>query len=123
MLLRITCIAATIFSASFLVSKADAQIISASTPATSVATLGDQLVNRLRATTPERQSFVLEVVRRTEIGELDVGLVLAVQRYAIRRNRQFPFPFFERAIRFEAAKRNVTLPSVRTFIRSSDVNP
>lgn len=98
---------------------AQAQIVSSRTITTPVATLSDQLVNRLRATTDERQSFVREVVRRTEIGELDRGLVLAVQRYAIRRNPEFPFPFFEKAIRFEAAKRGVSLPVVQTFVRTS----
>jgi hypothetical protein len=42
-------------------------------------------------------------------------LVVAIERYAIRRNPQFPFPFFERAMRIEAAKRGVTLPESRQF--------
>jgi hypothetical protein len=38
-----------------------------------------------------------------------------VESYAVRRNRYFPFPFFERAMQFEAAKRKIALPAVERF--------
>ena len=93
-----------------------AQITVPTTTTQPVATLEDQLINRLRATTDDRKAFVRAVLARVEQGQLSRSLVLAVNRYAIRRNSQFPFPFFERAIRFEASKRGVILPSARTFI-------
>lgn len=95
---------------------ATAQIAIPSTVEQPVATLADQLINRLRATTGEQQQFVRDVVGRTERGQLDPALVLAVQRYAIRRRSDFPFPFFERALRFEAAKRGVNIPAVRRIV-------
>lgn len=99
---------------------ATAQVVAPTTQLAPVASLSDQLANRLKATTAGRQAFVREVVRRTEIGQLDPRLVLAVQRYAIRRNPEFPFPFFERALRFQAAKLRVTLPEVQTFLRPGE---
>lgn len=84
-----------------------------------VATLQDQLVNRLRATTPERRAFIGEVLKKVDEGKLDRKLVLAVQRYAVRKNPQFPFPYFERAIRFLAEKRGVSLPQVQSFVGPS----
>lgn len=80
-----------------------------------LATLEEQLTNRLKATTDERRDYVRLIVRNVENGRLESKLVVAVERYAIRRNPQFPFPFFERALRYEAAKIGVNLPSVRQF--------
>lgn len=81
--------------------------------------LFDQLVSRLRATTDERRSFIRFVVRQVAEERLEVQLVVAIERYAIRRNPQFPFPFFERAIRVEALKRGVTLPASRRFVTTA----
>ena len=78
-----------------------------------VATLEEQLVNRLRATTADQRVYIKAVATKVDEKKLDKRLVLAVERYAIRRNRYFPFPFFQRAMRFEAAKRSVILPSVQ----------
>lgn len=81
-----------------------------------VAGLDDQLVNRLRAITEEQQAFVRYVVRQVDEGRLERGLVLAIERYALRRNRLLPFNYFERAMRFEASRRGVDLPSVQQFV-------
>jgi hypothetical protein len=77
------------------------------------ATLEEQLINQLRATTEERKAYVRVVVQHTNTGALDPRLVIAIQRYASRRNPQFPFPYFERAMRFEAEKRGIDLPPVQ----------
>jgi hypothetical protein len=77
------------------------------------ATLEEQLVNRLRATTVDQRAYIKAVATKVDEKKLDERLVFAVERYAIRRNRYFPFPFFQRAMRYEAAKRRVTLPSVQ----------
>ena len=103
------------------VSQAAAQIVVPATIQPTV-TLRDQLINRLRATTPERQAFIDHVIKQVTEQKLDLRLVIAVERYSIRRNRAFPFPFFERAIRIEAAKRGVALPAVQTFIGTQIVN-
>lgn len=78
-------------------------------------TLEDQLINRLRATTGEQQAFIRFVTARVREEQLDRGLVLAIERYALNRNRTLPFNYFERAIRFEASRRGLDLPPVQQF--------
>lgn len=85
---------------------------------TQIASLEDYLVNSLRATLPEQRTFIKLVEQKVENGELERKLVLAVLKYAHRRHSRFPFPFFERAMRIQAAKQDVTLPATFT-IRSS----
>lgn len=80
---------------------------------TTVATLEEQLINQLRATTEERQQYIRLIAAKVEQGQLDRGRVLALQRYAIRKNAHFPFPYFERVMRFEAERSGVYLPPVR----------
>ncbi len=79
------------------------------------ATLEEQLLNRLKATRDDQRAYVKHVVALTKTGKLDRKLVVAVERYALRRNAVYPFPFFERALKYEAAKRRVQLPTVRNF--------
>lgn len=98
--------------------RADAQITQSriiSAEPDRLATLDEQLTNRLRATTREQQAYIDFVVHQVKLNKLDVRLVVAIERYAIRRNRQLPFLYFERALRVEAAKRGIALPSVRQF--------
>ena len=98
---------------------ADAQILpSGSQGGTRVPTLNETLVNSLKATLPEQQKFIKNVVEKTDEGKLDKALVFAVMRYAQRRNAQFPFPFFEKAIRYQASKKGVALPAVATIVTS-----
>ncbi|RPH77517.1 MAG: hypothetical protein EHM77_07940 [Planctomycetaceae bacterium] len=78
-----------------------------------VASLEQQLINRLKATTEDRQAYIRLVVLKTETGELETARVLGVERYAIRRNPNFPFPYFERAMRHEANKVGIYLPPVQ----------
>ncbi|MDE0865386.1 MAG: hypothetical protein OSA98_16490 [Rubripirellula sp.] len=79
------------------------------------ANLEEQLVNRLRATRDDQRAYIKHVVGLTKNGKLETKLVVAVERYAIRRNSHYPFPFFERALKYEAAKRGTALPTVRNF--------
>ena len=85
------------------------------------ATLEEQLVNRLKATTRERRGYVAFIVSQVRTGRLDSRLVVALERYARRKNPQFPFPFFERALRHEAAKRGISLPRVQQFVTTKTV--
>lgn len=80
-----------------------------------VARLEEQLVNRLRATTAGQQAYIRSVVKLVDQNRLDLPLVVAIERYALRRNPQFALPFFERALKFEASKRGVAVPSIRFF--------
>ncbi len=95
-----------------------ARILSASPDRT--ANLTEQLVNRLRAFDEEKRSYVAMVVKKVDEGILDARLVIAVQSYAIQRNREFPFPYFERALRYEAGKRGVPLPTVRQYVSTKE---
>lgn len=79
------------------------------------ATLEEQLLNRLKATRDDQRAYLKHVVALTKAGKLDRKLVIAVERYALRRNAKYPFPFFERALKYEAAKRRVQLPTVKNF--------
>ncbi len=83
------------------------------------ATLEEQLINRLRATAEDQKAYVRFVVNKVRENQLDVKLVIAVQQYAIKRNPQLPFLFFERALKIEAGKRGVALPPVRQFATTS----
>jgi hypothetical protein len=80
------------------------------------ASLNDILVNNLKATTPDQQAFLLRVVEETDNKHLEQGLALAVMRYAQRKHSAYPFPYFERAIRVEAAKRRVALPAISVVV-------
>ena len=79
------------------------------------ANLEEQLVNRLRATRDDQRAYIKYVVALTKNRKLETRLVVAVERYAMRRNSHYPFPFFERALMYEAKKRGMTLPTVQHF--------
>ena len=78
-----------------------------------MATLDEQLINRLRATTDERQTYLRIIAAKTEQGVFDQRRILAIERFAMKRNPNFPFPYFERAMRNEAERLGVYLPPVR----------
>ncbi|MCC9645091.1 hypothetical protein LOC71_22665 [Rhodopirellula sp. JC740] len=107
------------FSLSLLTaSAAQAQIIPSnnlSGQGDSTARLYERLVNRLHATTQPQQDYLQNIVQKVNDRKLDLRLVVAVERYAIRRNQHYPFPFFERALKYEAGKRGITLPSIKLF--------
>lgn len=106
----------------FSVTLANAQITASRTLSTQidpVARLEEQLVNRLRATTGGQQAYIRQVVKLVDENRLDLQLIVAIERYALRRNPQFALPFFERALRFEAGKRGVVVPSIRFFMSTA----
>ncbi|TWU46274.1 hypothetical protein Poly51_56700 [Rubripirellula tenax] len=115
--------AATAFGVS---TNAAAQIVSPSltvTPRDPIATLSDQLINRLHATQQDQREYLAIVLGKVKSGALDARLVVAIQRYAIKRNSSFPFPFFERAMQYEAAKRGVKLPTYHEVASTSRPMP
>ncbi len=83
------------------------------------ATLEEQLINRLRATTDDRKAYIRLIVDHVNAGRIESRLVIAIQRYSIRKNPGFPFPYFERAMRFEAGKRGIDLPPVELLAGSA----
>ena len=124
-MLRLSLAAAVLITASWARS-ADAQITAPrilSAQNDRFATLDEQLTNRLRATADDQKAYIDFVVKQVRKKRLDLRLVVAVERYALRRNRHFPFPYFERALRYEAAKRGVALPTVRQFASTKLTGP
>lgn len=86
---------------------------------TRVSTLEEQLINRLRATTEDRKAYIRLIGVLIADGRLEQRMVVGIERYALRKNPQFPFPYFERAMRFEAEKRGIELPPVQLLAGSA----
>ncbi|MDM4015877.1 hypothetical protein [Roseiconus lacunae] len=87
------------------------------TPVPSKApSLEDYLVSRLRATSEDQRSYVHEIVRLIDQRKLDKRLVLALERRARGKNPVFPLPVFERTLRFEAARRRITVPTIQEIV-------
>ncbi|WP_153557367.1 hypothetical protein [Roseimaritima sediminicola] len=78
-----------------------------------VASLEDQLINRLRAAEEQQRGYIRRVTAAVRSGQLESRLVVAIYRYSLLRYPQYPFPYFERAMRYEAGKRGVYLPPVQ----------
>lgn len=100
-----------------------AQIVPPLAGRSGVAKLEDQLIVRLRATSEDRQAYIRLVVQRIEQGQFELPRVRAIERYAIKRNPRFPFPYFERAMRVEAERLGVFLPPVPLLIGPSISSP
>jgi len=90
-----------------------------SSSSSQVATLEEQLINRLRATTEDRRAYIRMIGTLITNGTFEQRYVVAIERYALRKNPQFPFPYFERAMRFEAEKRGIELPPVQLLAGSA----
>lgn len=73
------------------------------------APLREQLKNGLRATRPEELQFVEKVVTFVEAGQLSIRTVNAAFDWARKRRPDYPFPYFERALRVLAAREGVNL--------------
>ncbi len=111
-----------LFASLAISGSANAQITapkSSAVPPGRYATLEEQLINRLHATANEQKAYLQYLVKLVRAGKLETRLVLAIERKSLRRNRRFPFPFFERAMRYEAAKRQVKLPLVQKFVTAT----
>jgi len=103
-------------------SSSTAQIVVPTAPTIEIdryASLEDQLINRLRAVTEQQQAYIRYVVRQVKEGKLEMKLVVAMERYSIRRRPDFPLPFFERAMRLQAARAGVNLPAIQSFVATA----
>lgn len=115
------CLLAPIVFALLPSSRAEAQITAPRNMTVKIdehAKLKERLTNRLHATTLGQQAYINYVVAQVKAKKLEMRLVVAIERYAIRRNSHFPFLFFERALKNEANRRGVSLPSVQQFASS-----
>lgn len=112
----------TLFSIS-VVSSASAQITKPRTLSAEidpVARLEEQLTNRLRATTDPQRAYIRQVVKLVQQERIPLNLVVAIERYALRRNPQFGLPFFERALRYESAKKGVIIQPIQFFVSTAE---
>lgn len=72
-----------------------------------IALLKDQLSKGLRAATPDQLKFVDLVVARVAQGKLPRAMVNLVYKWALERNPNVPFPYFQYALRALAKRRGV----------------
>ena len=80
-----------------------------SASATEVADLQTQLERKLRVYTPREKQFVADVVNLVQQDQLPLSLVTALMRWASPK-RPYPFAYFEKALRLQAAKIGVSIP-------------
>ncbi len=73
------------------------------------ATLQDQLVKGLRATTAEQKQYAETVAAAVDAGRLPRGMVNQVYRWALERNPKVPFPYFQYALNIVSRRRGITL--------------
>ncbi|QEG00911.1 hypothetical protein Mal15_49870 [Stieleria maiorica] len=86
------------------------------------AALDDYLISRLRATTDDQRQYIREIVKLVDQNKLEKRVVLALERYARRKSPYFPLPAYERAMRVEAAKRRVNVPTLKEIVARNGVS-
>lgn len=74
-----------------------------------IAALEERLKAGLKVRAPADVAFCDRVADMVRAGELPVQLVDSTYLWAVRRNRKYPFPAFERALRMKAEKLGVSL--------------
>lgn len=75
-----------------------------------VVPLEDQLKNGLRVTTPGQQQYIRTVVAYVDHGQLPRAMVNLIYEWALKRNPDVPFPYFQYALRVLARKRGIHIP-------------
>ena len=122
MFYRLAAMLIAVASIHAVASTAQAQmVIQSSTLPTSIVpsrapTLEDYLVSHLRATSDDQRAYVREVVKLVKKGRFEQRLVLALERRARGKNPVFPLPVFERTLRYEAARRRITVPTIDEIV-------
>lgn len=74
-----------------------------------VTSLADRLKTGLKARRPEETEFIDEVAHLVRTGKLPAKLVDSTYLWAIQRQRKYPYPLFERALRIQADRLGVGL--------------
>ena len=77
-------------------------------PQRNVGDLKEQLEVGLRPRHPDDYAFIARVVTAVKNNELPLSTVRVTFNWA-RKRRPYPFPYFQRAVRLQAAKLGVTL--------------
>ena len=68
-----------------------------------VPNLQQQLQNGLRATRPDQLQFVTDVVLLVNAGQLPLAMVKGTFQWAREKHADYPFPYFQAALRLRAA--------------------
>lgn len=71
--------------------------------------LEDRLKTGLRARRPEEFEFIEQVAQRVREGQLPGKLVDSTYLWAIQRQKKYPYPLFERALRIQADRLGIDL--------------
>lgn len=71
--------------------------------------LEDRLKSGLRARQPAEVEFIEAVVQRVRRGELPGKLVDSTYLWALQRQKKYPYPLFERALRLQADRLGIDL--------------
>jgi hypothetical protein len=71
--------------------------------------LRDRLQAGLLTRRPEEKAFVDHIVDLVEQQQLPLDLVLSTYRWSVKQRPDFPFPYFQEAIRRRAAAIGVTV--------------
>ena len=71
--------------------------------------LEDQLINGLRAVTPEQRAYLRTVVKAVEDRRIPRSMVNVLFVWSRERNPKYPFPYFRLAITTLADRRGVNL--------------
>ncbi len=82
-----------------------------------IVRLEDQLVAGLRATRPDQRAFLRKIAEHVEKGAMDKVRVNAIFDWSRKVNPKYPFPYFERAMRFDAKKTGLDLPDVMLVVQ------
>ncbi|NBW97537.1 MAG: hypothetical protein EBR28_12630 [Planctomycetia bacterium] len=101
----------TLLGAVLLLGAASPTVARAAEPAAGGTRPGlqDRLTTGLRVQRPEDAAFIKEVVDLVNSGDLPVKLVDSTYLWALQRQRKYPFPAFERALRLQAGRLGVGL--------------
>ncbi|MFM7035854.1 MAG: hypothetical protein ACKOYJ_11850 [Planctomycetia bacterium] len=78
-------------------------------PATRAASLEDRLKAGLRTRLPAEDDFVERVVMLVRTGKIPAKLVDSTYIWAIDRQKEYPFPAFEKALRAQAERLGIRL--------------
>lgn len=81
------------------------------TPGAQIASLRDQLEKGLKARLPQEFQFIDRVLYLVEHDKLPVELVRSTFQWAREnaKNKRYPFPYFERALRLRAKERGIEI--------------
>ncbi len=78
-------------------------------PGVNIADLQQQLNSMLKARRPLEFEFIDRVVQLVTEKQFSVGMVKSISQWAVRKNKNIPFPYFQRAMRILAQRQGVVI--------------